>query len=43
MCCVGLDWSVLHPSWLRSRKNGRKRECVCVFEMLAVEGRLRSE
>ena len=27
MCCVWLEWSVLlHPSWLRSRKNGRKRE-----------------
>lgn len=30
MCCGGFEWSVLHPSWLRSRKNGRKRECACV-------------
>lgn len=35
MCCGGFEWSVLHPSWLRSRKNGRKRECVraCVREV----------
>jgi len=24
MCCVGSEWSVLHPSWLRSRKKWRE-------------------